>query len=144
MAGFSKIYYVGGLGGFQGADGINPIVFQILVGDADRQWYEVHYFYKRIKPIGQIRIIIPESPNNPNALLDSCIAFYPTFFSSCPMLKIVENKLVKASRLDFDLNLKGIPIEWNQLRNEALPLFKKLNIFEANLKCIDLTTYKII
>lgn len=144
MAGFSKIYCVGGLGGFLGTDGVNPIIFQILVGNADRQWYEVHYFDKRIKPVGQIKIIIPESPDNPNALLDSCIAFYPIFFSPCPTLKIVENKLVKASRLDFDLNLENIPLEWNQLRNEAIPLFKKLNIFEANLKCIDLTNYKII
>lgn len=44
MAGFSKIYCVGGLGGFQGADGVNPILFQILVGDASRQWLQVHYF----------------------------------------------------------------------------------------------------
>ena len=42
MAGFNKVYYVGGLGGFMGADGINPICFEIWVGDADRQWLEVH------------------------------------------------------------------------------------------------------
>lgn len=44
MAGYSKIYCIGGEGGFLGADGMNPIDFQILVGDADRQWLEVRYF----------------------------------------------------------------------------------------------------
>jgi hypothetical protein len=46
MAGYSKLYCVGGLGGYLGADGINPILFQILIGNADRQWLEVHYFDK--------------------------------------------------------------------------------------------------
>jgi len=143
MAGYSKIFYIGDLGGFQGADGINPITFQILVGDADRQWYEVIYLNKRIKSIGQIKIIIPESPNNPNALLDSCIAFYPSYFSSCPSLKVLEVKLAKATRLDFDLK-RDIPQEWYQLRKDALPLFKLLNIFEANLKIIDLSNFEIV
>lgn len=142
MAGYSKIFCIGDLGGFQGADGINPILFQILVGDADRQWYEVIYFNKSIKPIGQIKIIIPENPNNPNALLDSCIAFYPSCFSSCPSLKVLEAKLAKATRLDFDLR-RDIPQEWYQLRKDALPLFKLLNIFEANFKIIDLSNFKI-
>ena len=55
MAGFSKIYCVGGLGGFQGADGVNPIFFRILVGNSDRQWLQVHYFDQTIKPIGRLR-----------------------------------------------------------------------------------------
>lgn len=66
MAGFSKIYCLGGLGGFMGADGINPIGGQILIGDADRQWLEPRYFDKKLKPIGKINIIVPESPNDHN------------------------------------------------------------------------------
>ena len=27
-----------------GADGVNPIEFLVLVGDADRQWLEPQYF----------------------------------------------------------------------------------------------------
>ena len=50
MAGYSKIYCVGGEGGFLGADGMNPIDFQILIGDGDRQWLEVRYFNRDIKP----------------------------------------------------------------------------------------------
>ena len=141
MAGFSKIFCIGDLGGYQGADGINPILFQILVGDADRQWYEVHYFDKSIKPIGQIKIIVPEEPNSPNAILDSCIAFYPRFFSMCPSLRNIEYKLLDVKRLDFHLK-KDIPPEWYQLRAEALPLFKHLNIFEAHLKHINLNNFQ--
>ena len=44
MAGYSKIYCIGGEGGFLGSDGMNPIDFQILVGDGNRQWLEARYF----------------------------------------------------------------------------------------------------
>ncbi|MDP2778376.1 MAG: hypothetical protein Q8O48_12110, partial [Anaerolineales bacterium] len=71
MAGYSKLYCVGGLGGYLGADGINPILLQILVGDADRQWLEPRYFDKRIKPLGGIRVIVPEAHNHPHSLLDA-------------------------------------------------------------------------
>ena len=37
MSGYSKIYCIGGEGGFLGSDGMNPIDFQILVGDGNRQ-----------------------------------------------------------------------------------------------------------
>ncbi len=55
MAGYSKIYCVGGEGGFLGADGINPINFQILVGDAGRQWLEVCYFSQDIRPMDELK-----------------------------------------------------------------------------------------
>jgi hypothetical protein len=76
MAGFSRIYSIGDLVGFQGADGVNPIRLQIWVGDADRQWLEVHYFDQSIQPLGAITKIIPEGPNHPNPLLDACLCFY--------------------------------------------------------------------
>ena len=44
MAGFSKIYIIGGSGGFLGSDGVNPIIVQILVGRSDGEWLEVNYF----------------------------------------------------------------------------------------------------
>lgn len=143
MAGYSKIYCVGGLGGFQGADGINPILFQILVGDADRQWLEVHYFDKRIKPLGKIRVITPESPDSPNSLLDACIAFYPKHFENCSLLEQVGRKVAGLKRLDFNLGGNTIPAEWQNLRLEALPLFKTLNVFEANLMRMKLEDYKL-
>jgi hypothetical protein len=93
MAGYSKLYVIGGLGGFQGADGVNPIDLQILVGDADRQWLEARYFDKRLKPLGKVRAIIPAAPNDPEALLDAAIAFYPKHFATCPSLHAIESSL---------------------------------------------------
>ncbi|NLX55749.1 MAG: hypothetical protein GXY58_11600 [Planctomycetaceae bacterium] len=133
MAGFSKIYCVGGLGGFQGADGINPIEFQIWVGNADRQWLQPHYINRRIRPLGVVKCLIPEGPDDPNALLDACIAFYPEHFRECATLPVVEKRLADTSRLDFHHGKEDIPEEWPQLRTEAWPLFRKLNIFEGRL-----------
>ncbi len=130
MAGYSKIYVVGGLGGF---DGVNPIEFLILVGDADRQWLEPHYFDESIKPIGRLQSIVPAGPNHPDSLLDACIAFCPRHFRSCPSLAKVESTLQEADRLDFHLGAQEIPKDWPSLREEARPLFAAMNIWRANL-----------
>ena len=58
-----------------GADGVNPIEFLILVGEADRQWLEPHYVDRSIKPIGKLRVIVPAQSDQPDSLLDACIAF---------------------------------------------------------------------
>ncbi len=133
MAGFSKIFCVGGSGGFQGADGMNPILFQILVGEADRQWLQAHYFDQTIKPIGKIETIIPAGPNDPSALLDACIAFFPLHFQGCPSLTQISASLREVKRLDFHLEASKIPSGWNTLRSEALPAFRELNIWQADL-----------
>lgn len=133
MSGFSKLYVVGGQGGFQGADGVNPIQFQILVGDGDRRWLEPHYFECSIKPLANVRTIVPAGPDDPDALLDACIAFYPQHFKGCPSLAGVESALASTDRLDFDAPGKRIPATWPKLREEARPLFAKLNIWQANL-----------
>ena len=71
MAGYSKIYCVGE----DTLDGINPIYYQILVGDGNRQWLEVHYLDASIMPMGSMKVIIPEGPDHPNTLIDACLAF---------------------------------------------------------------------
>lgn len=143
MAGFSKLYCIGGLGGYMGADGINPILLQILVGDADRQWLEPHYFDTRIRPLGRIRTIVPQGPDHPLALLDACIAFFPAHFRDCPSLVPVEQKVREFERLDFHLGAKDIPAEWPALRQEALPYFRALNIFEAHLVRMRLEAFQV-
>ena len=135
MAGYSKIYCIGGEGGFLGADGMNPIDFQILVGDADRQWLEVHYFNRHIQPMGRIASIIPKGPDHPDALIDACLVFFPEYFESCPSLTQVVEALGNVSRLDFDFD--GEPSGWGQLREEARHLFKHLVIYEAELKKVN-------
>jgi len=133
MAGFSKIFCIGDLGGYMGADGINPILLQIWVGDADRQWLEAHYFDDKIKRLGNIRSIVPKGPNDRNMLIDACIVYYPEHFADCPTLQIVEKKLASLEFLDFNLGW-DVPPEWIQLRKEARKYFKRLHIFEADLK----------
>jgi len=120
MAGYSKIYCIGGSGGFQGADGINPIRLQIWVGDASRQWFEPHYIDDSLRPLGQIRSTIPEGPDEQIALLDAAIAFIPVHFKECPTLAVVASQLEQTSMLDFDLGKSKIPVEWEQLREGKL------------------------
>ena len=111
---------------------MNPIDFQILVGDADRQWLEVRYFNRDIKPIGKVRVIIPAGPDHPDALIDACLVFFPEYFESCPTLTQVVETLGNVPRIDFHLD--GEPTGWAQLREEAKPLFKYLVIYKAELE----------
>jgi hypothetical protein len=119
-----------------GVDGINPIQLQIWVGESSRQWLEAHYFDSGIRPIGNIKVIVPEGPDHPNALLDACLAFYPKAFAQCASMVVVQSNLAQAERLDFDLGKNEIPQEWYQLRNEASEPFRELHIFEAELKMV--------
>jgi len=137
MAGFSQIYVIGGLGGYQGADGVNPILMQIWVGDGDRQWLQPHYVDQSITPLGTIKSLVPEAPDHPDSLLDACIAFYPRHFQQCPSLEEVAFLLRDATHLDFHLDRLNVPVVWRQLRFEAAPHFRRLHIFEAELQRIE-------
>jgi len=114
---------------------MNPIDFQILVGDAGRQWLEVRYFNRDIKPMGRVKVIIPAGPDHPNALIDACIAFFPEYFESCSSLTEVSETLGSISRIDFHLD--GEPPGWGQLREEVRPLFKYLVIYKAELQKVN-------
>ena len=130
MAGYSKIYCIGD----DGWDGINPIYFQILVGDSDRQWLEPRYFDRRIRPLGKVKVIIPAGPDHPDALIDACLAFSPKYFELCPSLVHVSEVLENEKRIDFHLDAE--PLGWARLREEARPFFRKITIYEAELKKI--------
>lgn len=122
-----------------GADGVNPIEFLVLVGDADRQWLEPHYFDRSIKPIGKLRVIVPAGPDQPDSLLDACIAFCPRHFSECSSLGDVALALRDAERLDFHAHPQDIPAAWARLRDEARPLLAAMNIWRADLVPIERT-----
>ncbi|HOT27134.1 MAG TPA: hypothetical protein PLU72_03020 [Candidatus Ozemobacteraceae bacterium] len=131
MAGFSKVFCVGHSRSY---DGISNVKFLILQGESDRQWLEACYHVSGLRPIGNIRIVIPAKPDDPDALLDACIAFYPEYFCECPSMRLVARKLAKATRLDFDLGRELIPAEWYRLRHEARALYARLVIFESHLQ----------
>ncbi len=138
MAGFSTIYCIGWEGGFQGSDGMNPIHFQILQGEGERRWLEPHYFDKTITPIGRIRIVIPESPDLKDAIIDACVAFAPKFFEKCPTLEQVKKECSSITTLDFDLSKETIPDSWYVLREEARPIVEKeLNIVRARMNHLE-------
>ena len=80
---------------------------------------------------GKIKVIVPEGPDHPNALLDACLAFYPRAFAECASIAAVQSKLARAESLDFHMGKSEIPQEWHQLRSEALGPFRGLHIFEA-------------
>lgn len=136
MAGFSKIYCIGGTGGFLGSDGINPILVQIWQGEGDRQWFEARYFDKKFKPLGNVKKIVPLGPDMPDNLLDACIVFFSDPFKKCPSFPGIEIKLNKVKFMDFNLN-KGVPIGWEKLREEARPFFNEFGLYEAVLKPIE-------
>ena len=131
MAGFFKIYVIGGPGGFRGSDGVNPIYFQILVGTSSRQWWEPHYFMEEIKPMGKLQVIVPAGPDDPDSLLDACVAFFPEWFESCPSLAKAIEQCGGKERMDFDAD--GIPDIWRTLREEARERFEELPVWEAEL-----------
>jgi hypothetical protein len=133
VAGYTKLFVIGSLGGYIGTDGANPIEFLILVGGADRQYLEPHYFDPSIKPIGRLRVIIPIGPDHPDSLLDACIAFCPQRFRSCPSLAEVESALQEMDCLDFHSHPEEIPRTWTSVREEARPLFAAMNIWRADL-----------
>lgn len=135
MAGYSKIYVVGGEGGFQGSDGVNPIFYQILVGEGNRRWLEAHYFDESIRPIGNITTIVPYSPDEPeqDTLLNAVLAFAPSYFEGCSSLAVVRQKLQNADSLDFSAEAEQIPAEWQTLRQEAEELFRAMHIWQAEL-----------
>jgi hypothetical protein len=140
MAGFSTIYCVGGEGGFQGADGMNPIYFQILQGEGNRRWLEPHYFDKTITPIGKINVIVPGSLELKDAIIDACVAFAPKFFEKCPTLEQVKKECSSITRLDFDFDSSKdeIPDSWYVLREEARPIVEKeLNIVRARMNHLE-------
>ena len=148
MARYGELYVIGGpVAGVEtpvkgwaksvGSKGVSPILFQILVGGADRQWFEVQYFDKSIKPLANLKRVIPERPDHEDALLDCCIAFYPKYFERCPSFATVPKKVKGFRRLDFYRGMEEVPEEWAALREEARSFFKDLYIWEAKLTPIN-------
>ncbi|MEO7647173.1 MAG: hypothetical protein ABIV11_02885 [Gemmatimonadaceae bacterium] len=151
MVGYSKVYFVGATGGFMGADRLARPFFQIMVGDGSRQWMEVVYDAASQasvaaaegplasplpKRMGKVITIIPAKPDDPVAFLDAVIAFFPAFFRDCPTLSAVEAQLADVEMLDFHMG-ENVPAQWEQLRKEALPRFRELGLFQADLREVD-------
>jgi len=136
MAGYKRMYIFGGSGGFMGADGVNPVSMQIWVGVSDGKWLEAHYFKNEFKPIAGIKTIVPKKPDEYSNLLEATILFAPLFFEKCSMLKKVRSYFEKLGKKQLFMH-KDEPEFWGQMLKEAEPIFKKLNIYQADIMDID-------
>ena len=114
----------------------------ILVGAGHREWLEGHSIdtnsnipkKNEFQPIGKIWHIVPEGPADPNSLIDACIVFAPKLFEDCPSLEDVKASLKDETMLDFDIGKEDIPAKWSELREEARPIFEKLDILKGELR----------
>ena len=92
-----------------------------------------------IRPLGAIKRLIPGKPNSTIAIVDACLAFYPSFFRECPALREVEGQLGNIELLDFDKGMHAIPAAWQSLRAQSAHLFAQLHVFKADLLLMDLS-----
>ena len=128
MAGISKVYCIGGGGGFLGSDGVNPIYAQIWQGEGGRQWFEARYFKEGFGPMGKVQVMIPAAPDKDDNLLDACIVFFPDAFKECSSFVKIENQLKNVEHLDFDQK-EGVPDGWDKFREEARDAFSDLGVW---------------
>jgi hypothetical protein len=80
MAGYNAIWIVGR----KTHDGVNPISTMVLQGLSDRIWLELPRGYKTSKV--KVKTMIPPQPNDPNMLIDMCMAFMPQLFQENPIM----------------------------------------------------------
>lgn len=78
--------------------------------------------------------MIPAAPHRPDAVLEACLAFFPVPFRECSSFAAVEEEMRGRERLDFHLEEELIPEAWADLREEARPLYRKLAIWEAEIR----------
>jgi len=134
MAGFYKIYLVGGSGGFLGFDGINPIFFQILIGTADREWLEPKYFDEKFSSMSNITHMVPQGPINDENIIDGLIIFAPQLFEeSCDLLKEAHSYFDELGKKKIDMSVHQ-PKFWNELIIQAKPTFENLKLYKANIE----------
>ncbi len=133
LSGYSRIYVIGSQDGFMGADGVNPIDFLVLVGDADCQWLEPRHFNCSIEPLGKLRVIISAGPNYRDSLLDACMMFCPRYLRKCLSLHKVKPGLQDAEQFDFNARPQEIPTGWARLRDEARPTLAEMGVWQADL-----------
>jgi hypothetical protein len=134
MAGYERIYLFGGVGGYMGADGMNPIAMQIWVGWSDRKWLEAHYFVDDLEAIGGIKAIIPKQHDEELNLLEASIIFGPQFYiMKCDLMEITMKYFSALNKTKIDL-ADDAPEFWDDVVKQARPVFNTLNVFQADLK----------
>jgi len=127
LSGYDFAYFIGE----SGYDGLNPIKAIIVVGNSSRQWLQAIDIDNKSKTLGTIQRIIPQSPDDPDSIIDAIIAFTPDYFLNCDSFDQVCKDCQYLSVLDFDLCLDKIPKSWFSLREEAKKIIPTIGIFKA-------------
>jgi hypothetical protein len=128
MFDFNPVYVVLDPDARAGDSRFRTASFTILVGHGGTAFLKAGVPKGAFHPLGDIDIVIPERPDFDAALLDGLLAFWPQRFSSCPSFAAVEARLRNETRLDFHYHPERIPPEWKALREEARPIFERLEI----------------
>jgi hypothetical protein len=138
MSSISKIYFVFKTQNHSWShEGLDPALFEIWVGDAGRQWLEVHYIDKNIRPMENITRFVPEKPGFNLSLIDACVLFYPSYFRGCPSINMVRKAVQAEAKGDFlDLDNAGEDFlaQWKALRAEAVKEMSGLQVCLAEFK----------
>ncbi|MDF2502674.1 MULTISPECIES: hypothetical protein [Clostridium] len=129
MAAYSKILLIG----HESKDGLEDIYLEILQGEGEKRWYEAKYDEEKINRLGSVSSVIPVDRDDPNSILDACIAFAPKLFEDCPSLNDVKSELKGKNMIDFSTG-DNVPKSWNKLREEAKKDLKDIHIYEASIK----------
>ena len=137
MPGFSRLLCIRGDAGFRDGGeegGVYPPLYQVVVReDEGRRSLQPLYVMPGLGPLGMVRGIVPANPDDPDVLLDACLAFFPGLLKGCPSLPTVTRQLARAERIDFG-DRANVPADWAQLRREAQIVFSRFAIWEAVLR----------
>ena len=102
----------------------------LLQGEGNRQWIEVHYPNGSKRGCGK-KVLIPERPEDPHAILDTCMAFLPEVFKDIPSHGDLKRIVGNSDRIDLNLDK---PKEWDGLRSECIKFMDRLHVETLKIK----------
>lgn len=141
MAGIVAYYFVGGGGGFQGADGMGNCDFVVEVGAGSREWLSlVKYLSYNHKPISvSVKTMIPTDPYDKDRARRMLILWASDLFESCPSFELVKKEIEGTEFVDFHMGY-GVPEHFNDLLEESrtIDLNSLINVYFAPLSDIDM------
>ena len=103
----------------------------LLQGEGNRQWIEVHYPNGSKRGCGK-KVLIPEKPEDPHAILDTCMAFLPEVFKDIPSHGDLKRIVGNSDRIDLNLDK---PKEWDGLRSECIKFMERLDVKALQINC---------
>lgn len=124
MSHYSRFYIIG-LKNESSFWGNEPEVKLILFqGEGDSQWMEAHFPGGGDHDCGISRLV-PEYPEDPSIILDSCMAFLPEVFEEIPDHALLTKITGSGSYMNLSTDKPG---DWDMLRDECLEYMGRIDI----------------